>query len=306
MPRFEKWLKDVPLEAPVSRVGRRAIAVRLAAVGHYLRQATNDPSERKSIHQLRIWTRRSAAALRLFEPLVPKRRGRAIRKTLIDLRRAAGKVRDCDVFLDRLTTGDREAPLGVVKRLKRRRRKVRRQLRAFGKELLKNDRFERQVQKLLARLDWPKRHSSRQSPPFAAWCRVRLVPMAQRFFALSAADFSQAEQFHDLRIAGKRLRYALELAPAAMPARQHQRLYEALSDLQQRLGEVCDHLVSVDRLERWQKNAKPRHERQVLKAAGRREARQLAAKRRQFLRWWSPARRRSLRRLWDSAVGRRR
>ena len=102
-------------------------------------------------------------------------------------------------------------------------------------------------------------------------------------------------QLHELRIAGKRLRYALELAPAALPARAHQRLYESLSDLQDRLGTVCDHLSAVAQMTEWKASAESPDERRALLSQIRREQAQLNARRKQFLRWWSSARRKRLR-----------
>lgn len=304
MPRFNKWLTNIAPGARVSRVGKQAIRVRLRAVLHFLQRVDEPEAQAEMIHQLRIWTRRSAAALRLFEEIVPRTGGKAMKKRLRKLRAAAGQVRDCDVLLERLREGESDPPRTIVKALKARRREARQGLCAMQKQLLRRHKLEREMEKLVGQLDWPKRHSSRKSPPFDAWCRAQLGPLGELFFSLAESDLAKDTELHELRIAGKRLRYALELAPAALPTRLHQRLYEALSDLQERLGTVCDHLAAAVRLQEWRADTKSRDDRQALKTAMEQEQQQLAIRRRQFLRWWSAARRERLRADWESAIGR--
>lgn len=141
--------------------------------------------------------------------------------------------------------------------------------------------------------------------PTQAACAPVLAVRIDDLFARaeSARDPADLEALHDLRIAGKRLRYALELSPAALPARLHQKLYDALSDLQERLGVVCDHMSAVARLKEWRSSAKSREDKRALQGQIRREQAQLASRRRQFLRWWSAARRKPLRADWEAALG---
>jgi CHAD domain-containing protein len=306
MPHFDKWLTNVSPDAPVSRVARRAIGSRLQAVAHYLAAV----SQRKKpaaddVHQLRIWTRRAAAALRLFSALAPKAHARSLKQSLRRLRRRAGRVRDCDVFLEQLEASSDAAPK-IVQQLKRNRRAARKSLRKACVKLLKRSRFERDAERLLRDLEWPKRRSSPKPPAFADWCRHQLAGPSAEFFKLAGADFSDDQQLHALRIAGKRWRYALELAAVALPAKAHQRLYAALSDLQERLGDVCDRLAAVQRLTEWHAHAgkAKAKERRSLQQAIDVEERRLIAARRRFLRWWTPARRNRLQRLWETAVSR--
>ena len=90
MLRFDKWLTKVAADAPVDRVARRALTTRLRAVAWFLHAAGNGDNEAEAIHQLRIWTRRTAAALRLFAPVLTDKPARKLRKSLKKLRRAAG------------------------------------------------------------------------------------------------------------------------------------------------------------------------------------------------------------------------
>ena len=85
-----------------------------------------------------------------------------MKKTLRKLRRLAGAVRDCDVYLDRLETAGARPPKSVLKGLRKERRAAGKQLKARRRHLLRKDRFDKQVEALLAGIAWPKRHSSRE------------------------------------------------------------------------------------------------------------------------------------------------
>ena len=98
------------------------------------------------------------------------------------------------------------------------------------------------------------------------------------------------------------LRYALELAAAAIPLRLHRWLYEELSGLQDRLGAVCDRLVAIQQIRDWQAAAKkPKHQRKLAELLASEEQR-LAAARRQFRRWWTPARRQRWQHKWQTVA----
>jgi CHAD domain-containing protein len=83
----------------------------------------------------------------------------------------------------------------------------------------------------------------------------------------------------------------LELAPAALAAAACRRLYDELSDLQDRLGQVCDQIVAMGQLKEWQEEAHSSAVRGELQKARARQRKQLADGRQAFLRWWSAGRR---------------
>ena len=302
MPRFSKWLINVAPTAPVDRVARRAIAARLRAVAWHFQAAAVGDQTAEDIHQLRIWTRRAAAALRLFAPAVEPKVAKRLQRSLRKLRRAAGSVRDCDVYLQGLH--DASPPSHLVRKLKKQRRRARKDLQRLFHRYASKRRLQRQSAAVLSAIAWPKRHSTREAPSFAPWCRQQLAPLVNEFFELASVEHGSDAQIHELRLAGKRLRYALELSAAALPQGQHRRLYGELSDLQDRLGVICDSLAAIARLREWQTSAKKRKRRRQLGALVDSEERRLAVLRRQFHRWWSPARRaRLLRRLQAARLG---
>jgi CHAD domain-containing protein len=303
MPRFDKWLTGIADDAPVDLVARRALKTRLRAVAWYLARIHKDEPE--VVHQLRIWTRRAAAALKLFAATLPARRRRWMKRTLRKVRRAAGQVRDSDVLIARLqaqvhTTGlDR-----VVQRLEKQRRRARKALRSVRRDLVDRGRFAKKNEALLKEIAWPKRHSSRVPPHFGPWSQKQLRPLADSFFRLGETDLSRDLKLHEFRLAGKRLRYAVELAASAMPGESHSLLYEDLSDLQKRLGEICDKLAAVEQFEAWIAAEKEIGRRRLLRTLLDEEQTQFERARSKFLRWWTPSRRAKLRRRWVAVSGR--
>jgi CHAD domain-containing protein len=154
---------------------------------------------------------------------------------------------------------------------------------------------------LLEAVAWPKRHSSRKTPPFAPFCQRQLTPLAAEFFRLAEADLRDHETMHSLRIAGKRLRYALELAPAAMPASAFQQFYEALDQIQDQLGQVVDQIAAIAQLRDSLDLLDKKSHRHRLQRLLSREEERLARLRAKVLREWSPARRKYLHKLWQKA-----
>src|SRR5256885_14719011 len=128
MPRFDKWLTTAAADAPADQVARAALAERLLAVRHFLAQALRDSDETEGIHQLRVWTRRASAALKLFEPALPNSQRKRMKKLLRKLRRTAGNIRDCDIHLHRLQHEKATIPNRVIRELKHERRQARQKL----------------------------------------------------------------------------------------------------------------------------------------------------------------------------------
>jgi CHAD domain-containing protein len=300
MPRYEKWLHAATPDAPSDEIARSALAERLLAVAHYLKKAIGGKDEAEAVHQLRVWTRRAGAALDLFEPGVPKKAGKRMEKTLHKLRRAAGDVRDCDVLKDRVQAMDQEFPK-AQRSLKKCRRRAGQRLEHLRRKNRKGDRFNLEIEQLLRRITWPKRRSSREAPPFATLCRRQLAPLATDFFRHTRLDLSNFKNLHQMRIAGKRLRYALELAATVMLPRVHRQLYEALNELQERAGEICDQRAFLQSVQEWLDDAEKKKMRERLTALRSREERRYEAAHRKFLKWWSPPRRQKLVSLWKKA-----
>ena len=309
MARWEKWLTEVGPDAPVAGAARIALVMRLKAVEHFLKKAGQvsgkADEDAEAVHQLRIWTRRAAAALRLFADVLPSKKAKWLKRKLKEIRHTAGEARDCDVLADRLESGDLPGLAPTAVHLRSRRKRAERRLAKTYKSLIRSRKFRRKSDKLLKTLDRPRSgKSERGANPvtFGPWCREQLAPLANEFHKLATGDLSRDAKLHALRLAGKRLRYALELAPAALPAATHRRLYDELSDLQDRLGQVCDQIVAVKQLKELRDQARGESDRKELRVAQGQQRKQLAAAKQQFRRWWSSKRRATLRKSWERAL----
>jgi CHAD domain-containing protein len=303
MARFDKWLTDLGPEAPVPRAARKALASRLRAVEHYLQEAAqvsgDDACDTEAVHQLRIWTRRAAAALRLFEPVLPRRRCKRLKRTLRRLRRTAGQARDCDVLAERMESGELPGLAPTAVHLRSQRKAAERKLAKLHKRLVRRGKLRRQGDKLRRKARW---RGGKPASSFGPWCREQLQPLCDEFFTLATSDLSRDTALHQLRLAGKRLRYGLELAPAAIPAATHGRLYNQLSDLQDKLGAVCDAVVATGRLREWIAQCQDRAVAKELRATLKREQQELARRKRRFAQWWTVRRREQMRRAWTKAL----
>jgi CHAD domain-containing protein len=102
--QLDKWIPGISPDDRLTDVAVRSLEARLGAVQHLLPLAAEAGIEElETIHHLRVWTRRAAAAMKLYAPLLPRRRMAWMEKQLKRLRRAANEARDLDVLVQRLS-----------------------------------------------------------------------------------------------------------------------------------------------------------------------------------------------------------
>lgn len=202
-------------------------------------------SDPEGVHDLRVATRRLRTALQLLaEAGVSPKRLQRHRRALRALARAAAAVRDADVQLERFA-GD--APAELVLALEQQRAAGRVQLlaaldhpetaRAFA-------RLEREISRLRERGEAPPPADG--SPSLArhfagslVWRRYEAV-----FAYETALPVATAETLHQLRIAIKRLRYAIEFFADALGG-EAKHLRSLLADFQELLGQHQDACVAI-------------------------------------------------------------
>jgi len=177
-----------------------------------------------AIHQARVTTRRLKAAVDLLRPLLPDEPVREFSRALRKLRRTLGPLRDVDVMLQHLDEVRGPAARGagagwVTGRLHERRTELRRDA---ARTLT--------PRKALARLEaWVDlEHEVRDAQSTAGPLLARVAPAQVRAFAARADRVAAGpdagpvdhanppdaspDDVHELRVAGKLLRYTLELA----------------------------------------------------------------------------------------------
>jgi CHAD domain-containing protein len=248
-----KWFWVEPPTANVAAAAERILDARLAEVQRYLPLAARHNAEdMEFVHQLRVNCRRAAAALRAFEPLAG-RRGRKLKKWLQELRRAAGPARDADVYLARLRLeldpGNEHAQQ-LVDFVRQSRADAQAALNGID-ERASHGGFQRAIDRCLDRIAKPRGPAEHQS--FADFAQHALASAAEGLKVVNPQTASLAE-LHELRIAGKRLRYAIEIFhSAAAPELRHE-VYPDIEELQERLGTLNDHIASQARLQQWLAN----------------------------------------------------
>jgi CHAD domain-containing protein len=290
-----KWISDLTAQTPLVDAARHVLMVRLEVVRDHLPPALHgldrDP---EPVHQLRVATRRAGAALEIFQDSLPDKAYRAARKHLRGIRRAAGAARDWDVFLLMLSewgpAKDQHRPgldfltgYAFAHRLEAQTR-----LEMLGPHPLVA--FDRFLMETVAAVHKPR--SSPDLHTLVDLARPLLSRLLGELTQAVAADLEDYENLHQVRIIGKRLRYAMEVFADCFVASFRERLYPAVEGMQEILGRANDSFVASQRLvtlrdllrkvqpEEWKRC------RAGLTAVLQFHQRRLPRERRCFLDWW--------------------
>lgn len=199
------------------------------------------------VHQMRVATRRLRAALRMFRPILPDEVEEELAQPLRELMRRLGQVRDLDVLVTEIVAPVARAipdeprltdlSNAIGNRQIAAREAIRRSLQqaSYGQLLLGAER----------RL---------QLPPFVAapgddtdeadllqFADRRLRRLLKRVHQLAEnARIDHPPSLHELRIAIKRLRYAIEFFGPLMPGKAGNAVIKRLALLQDELGQLND------------------------------------------------------------------
>jgi CHAD domain-containing protein len=284
-----KWIEATRDEL-VFDVAERSLRSRLTAVYYYLplaaKQAEDDV---EYVHQLRVWTRRATAALRLYRDLIPWSRAGRVKKDLSLLRRAAGDARDDDVLLLRLQSDAEDVgATRLLARVRAHREAAQQPLLDIFDELDHGERFERRANKLMRRMRQRMKSDKLQDEKFVRWARRNLRPYVEQFLFDGQADLTDLSALHQFRISGKKLRYTMELLGGAFPPRFAKRLYPKVESLQDRLGEINDLATAQARFRHWLEEADDAAEVEYLKRVLADEQTRLDECCGAFAAWWTP------------------
>jgi adenylate cyclase len=199
------------------------------------------------VHQMRVATRRLRAALRMFGPALPEGFAEQIVPPLRELMSALGQARDLDVLMAEVV-GPAAAALADEPRLTdlanaithRRyaaRAAIRQALRqpAHGRLLLSADRLLQRAPFIGAAAN------DEAAPSLRAFADRRLRRLLKKILELAdAARVDQPPSLHRLRIAIKRLRYAIEFFGSMLPGKAAASAIKRLAGLQEELGQLND------------------------------------------------------------------
>jgi CHAD domain-containing protein len=306
MGRKRKWIAvDSPHE-PVTRVTRRALKNRLVAVWDYLPSAAERPEkDPEFVHQLRVSSRRAMAAIEMFEALLPARRCEWFKKQLRKIRRAAGEARDLDVLSQRLAEMLRGEPCDAAQPIMDAAAEARRDAQpAICKihRCLCDRQYKRRLGKLLKRVR-PRGAALVVEPDFAEAGRDSMRRTVNAFFAASHDDLTDTANLHLMRIASKQVRYAMEIFAGAFPASMTEQLYPQIVELQEKLGEINDHVSALGRFQQWQSRAKTDESQSLLSRLMESEARLRDERIAAFQQYWNGDRGQRLRYQFSREFG---
>jgi CHAD domain-containing protein len=251
------------------------------------RAAAKKPKKRKYVHQLRVESRRSEAALALYGDFLPQGAKKRLEKELRKIRRTAGKARDLDVFLELLEKDKTGQNSGALLKIARKHRdKVQQDMVDAGRSARKNG-LRKDVRKLLKTT---KRRGAGKGLHFAPWARIELRPAIAAFFAAAVPADSALEKLHAFRKSAKALRYQMEMLETAFPPAFKKDLLRKVESLQERLGEINDIATRKRKLEKWLKQAGgDRIAEQHLREHIALDTSRLAQARKDFASWCTPA-----------------
>jgi CHAD domain-containing protein len=237
-----KWIRGLHSDLDVVDAARIVLKARVEAVRRYLPLAAKKAFEDSEyVHQTRVATRRIGAAVELFREYLQEKRHRKIRKQFKQIRRIAGAARDWDVFQEivsqwALARPKREQP-GVEFLL--------------GVGFSKREDAQVELAKLVTAAPSVAEvvDSLQRSEPSPRTLGCLAVPALKECIAnlesSIAADQGQYEHLHRIRIAGKRLRYAMEICVECFDSRLREFVYPAIEELQEILGSANDSHVIV-------------------------------------------------------------
>ena len=227
--------RDTTVAAALRRVVERGTTLLLANAAGGI--AGGDP---EFVHQARVAVRRVRSAARLLG----KAAGwpASLDADLRWIARRLGAVRDWDV-LQAQTLPALAAAAPAAEPLAARAAEARRRDDEALRQALASPRYARLALRLLRWVDSP----ADDGPTLASAAAGRLKRLHRRLFGPAAffVALPVSEQ-HRVRIRAKRLRYALDLFGAALPAKPAKRYVGRLAHLQDELGALNDAVVAAE------------------------------------------------------------
>jgi CHAD domain-containing protein len=292
-----KWISGLTADTPPVGAARRVLTARLELVRDSLPPAVHEADEDpEHVHQLRVATRRARAALDIFAGCLPSKVYKRARRRLRGLRRAAGEARDWDVFL--LTLSERQgqatarprpgldflAGYALSQRLAAQEHLVEA---GDGQPFA----FDRLLADTVAAVHKP--HDNGHGRGLIDLARPVLGDLLKGLDDAAGRDLTDYAQLHQVRIAGKRLRYAMEVFADCFEPAFKDELYPAVEHMQEILGNANDSHVAGERLAElrdWARSLPPDQAKRVLpgiESLLRYHQERLPKERERFEKWWA-------------------
>jgi CHAD domain-containing protein len=246
--------------------GRQALSERFLILINQIKNIRSIESA-DAVHDLRVASRRFHSAAALFNECVDPRLLSDCEKSVRQIRKFAGTVRDTDVqkeFLQSIIPPDGEKRyLAGIERLALRLDQRRKKYQVDIDSALNLFTKSRSVKKMQAVLTAPISVDSFQRSPFTLRKRssqqIGNYLLAFLAFKQFARQPAALRELHEMRIAAKRLRYVLEIF-APIYQKQLQPFIGLMKSIQDTLGEMHDCDVWLEDIPRFIEKEKKRTE----------------------------------------------
>ena len=228
-----KWIDGLEATTPVADAARLALTVRLEVVRDNLTLALRDEEQDPAhVHKLRVATRRARAALDIFADCLPKKMSQRVRKSLRELRHSAGEARDWDVFRAGVIARGREQSeartpatdllIGYAAARAEAARVPLEQSRIDSPVA-----FEKLLGKTISAVKKPGKSKPRTLVDLA---RPTLGNLLTSLNKAAGRNLREEDNLHQVRIRGKRLRYAMEVFAGCFASPFRGKLYPAVAE----------------------------------------------------------------------------
>lgn len=206
-----------------------------------LANAVREDASPEALHKLRVSLRRLRSLWWAFEPLLDKgenTRQRALYKYLAN---AAGKTRDWDILIELIARDER-----VAHEMTPTLQAARGGALETSRETLSNADVKHLLQDALSSAN-KELNTARERVPLQKFVDKRVSAsersLKKRIKRASRAKRSNYTAFHDVRKAGKKVRYLLEFFGPALSG-SHKRIQKRLKQIQKRFGTLNDIVAS--------------------------------------------------------------
>jgi CHAD domain-containing protein len=228
--------------------------------------------EIEPIHQMRVWSRRSRAALDVFRPCFEGKAFQAIEAEVKKVTRALGAARDLDVMIESLARREAELPpeqqAGIESFIATLRRERRGSQGAVKKAMMSLEAFDLRARFTTLLAKGPAagargKRNKKESSGVALDPERPILVNAARIIGARLDELIDYERYlydsdevyeqHQMRIAAKRLRYTLEMFVESVRQQtpyeeEYTTALETVRTFQEHLGEIHDADVLVPRL----------------------------------------------------------
>ena len=241
-----KRIKGIDCNAPGPAGMKLVLVTRFGELSHF-RAAALDWTDPEGVHSMRVASRRLRSALRDFMPYLHKRRLSSALKPLRDIADALGEVRDQDVAIIALEKLQSHVPDYVKSTLQQfieTRKGIRDQARNELIEMIEDSQLKQLELSFTTAVDEATLEATAKKPvplpvSFRKMSRSVIIDRLKDLEKLSTGVYRpfDVETLHEMRIAAKRLRYAIELfqqcwgRSIATYAKRAARLQTALGDV---------------------------------------------------------------------------